>query len=289
MFTSFVNSFHIYAFTLTSGYIFAYLIIVQGKYEIFFSFLVTKIKRLIVPYIFVCIFWVIPIAWYFYHYNIGEIWNRYVLGTNPNQLWFLLMLFWVFIFAWPQRNVYKKHFFISGIFVIAFYCIGVVGSHFCLNYYFIWTGCEYLFYFWLGFQLYNHFSIVKKVNFIIWDILFMFMFSFQYINIFPRWVLSIFEIILHMVGAIAAFFTFQFVAELVNWKKNKFFGVLSKYTMPIYLFHQQVIYFLLYLLNGKINLYANSIINFVFSMLISIIISFLLMRIKVTRFLIGEK
>ena len=89
--SDFMNAFHIFAFTLVSGYLFYYLIIEQGSYKKFRPFLIGKVKRLIVPYVFVCIIWVIPIADYFFRYNTIEVLNRYILGTNPNQLWFLLM------------------------------------------------------------------------------------------------------------------------------------------------------------------------------------------------------
>ena len=59
--------------------------------------------------------------------------------------------------------------------------------------------------------------------------------------------------------------------------------------MPMYLFHQQIIYFTIYWLNGKVNPYLHAGINFVAALVGSFIISSILMRWKVTRFLIGEK
>ena len=67
--SDFMNSFHIFAFALASGYLFYYLKIEQGKYEKFQSFLIGKTKRLIVPYVFVCIIWVIPIVSFALHFT----------------------------------------------------------------------------------------------------------------------------------------------------------------------------------------------------------------------------
>jgi len=59
--------------------------------------------------------------------------------------------------------------------------------------------------------------------------------------------------------------------------------------MQVYLFHQQIIYVFITLLNGIINPYLNAAINFAASLVLSLLISALLMKFRPTRFLIGEK
>ena len=71
--------------------------------------------------------------------------------------------------------------------------------------------------------------------------------------------------------------------------KNKVFKLLSSYSMPMYLFHQQIIYFCIYVFNGKMNPWINATLNFSIAMLCSFIISAIIMRYSITRFLIGEK
>lgn len=56
-----INSFHIYAFTIVSGYIFAFKKC-GGGYTQYLPFLKNKVKRLLIPYIFVALIWVIPIS-----------------------------------------------------------------------------------------------------------------------------------------------------------------------------------------------------------------------------------
>lgn len=97
---SFVNAFHIYTFTLVSGYTFAFKRL-QGDYDRFLPFLKTKALRLLVPYAFTAIVWVAPISVYFLHWDVPMLFQKFVLGINPSQLWFLLMLFGVFAIAWP--------------------------------------------------------------------------------------------------------------------------------------------------------------------------------------------
>lgn len=287
--SSFVNSFHVYAFTLVSGYLFCFLKVDLGKYQRFGSFIKNKSKRLLVPYIVVCLLYVAPIARYFNHYQLKEIIVRYVIGTNPNQLWFLLMLFWVFAISWPLSKCFQKHFVLSNIYVILFYMLGMVGSRFVPNIYFVWTGCEYLLSFWIGFQLYNHEEYFSRIAWWIWCMLFVIVFTITEIISLPSIILSVIEIILHVFGAIAAFECLQWLATKIDWKNSGVFMFLSKRSMPVYLFHQQVIYFTIIWLNGKINPYIHVAINFVVAMTVSLIISSILMKFKITRFLIGEK
>ena len=92
-----LNSFHIYAFTLVSGYIFCYIKYEKGQYQEFSAFAKNKAMRLLIPYVFIAIVWVIPIQCIFFRYDIVTVLNKYVLATSPSQLWFLVMLYDVFI------------------------------------------------------------------------------------------------------------------------------------------------------------------------------------------------
>lgn len=95
--------------------------------------------------------------------------------------------------------------------------------------------------------------------------------------------------ILHIVGAVMAYKVLQYIAEKVDWKNNRMFISLSLYSMPMYLFHQQIIYFTIALLNGKMIPWINAGVNFLVSLIVSYLISCILMRFKVTRLLVGEK
>ena len=81
----FLGESHIYAFVLVSGYIFAYSIDERGKYKKFGPFFKDKIKKLMVPYVFVLLVWVIPNACFFFHFDAAAILHRFLLGESPNQ------------------------------------------------------------------------------------------------------------------------------------------------------------------------------------------------------------
>lgn len=285
--SDFLNAFHIYAFSLVSGYLFYYLRIEKRRYEHYLSFVKGKFFRLIVPYYFVCIIWVVPVAQFFFHYSAVEIVNRYILGTNPNQLWFLLMLFWVYIIVWPISHMFDKKILGGALIVGSLYSVGVIGSRLIPNYFFIWRSCEYVLFFWVGFMMRKLPELFKHIKWYMWLGLFMILFA-VWETIDNGYINSILEIVVHITGAIAAFETLNALAEKNRWKKS-WFTVLSSKTMPMYLFHQQIIYFCILLLNGKVNPYINAFANLLFALIGSCLISTVLMKWKATRFLIGEK
>lgn len=164
MFPLWLNSFHIYGFTLVSGFIWCYLKQIN-HYRCFAVFLKSKIKRLIVPFITISVVWVIPLSLPFDRYNIMDVIYNYLLGINPHQLWFLLMLFDVFVLAWMTEPFYKKNIRLAIIVGILSYGIGLIGSHYFLDIYQIWKGFCYLPFFILGYKLYQ---IGKKSNPLIW-------------------------------------------------------------------------------------------------------------------------
>lgn len=148
-----LNSFHIYAFTLVSGYIFYYIKYEKGKYNSLGRFINNKLKRLIVPYLFAALVWVIPINCVFYRYNIFEIVYNYVLATNPSQLWFLVMLFNVFVIFYLLSDFFVEHTYGGLIVVLGMYMFGLVGGKAIPNVFMIWTACRYVLMFWIGVKM----------------------------------------------------------------------------------------------------------------------------------------
>jgi hypothetical protein len=92
---------------------------------------------------------------------------------------------------------------------------------------------------------------------------------------------------LNVIGAIAAFVVLQQIALHIQWEKNGFFNILSHCTMPMYLFHQQLIYMSISAFNGVVNPYVNALINFGISFGLSFIMSNVFLRFKWTRLMIG--
>ncbi|MDO5813978.1 MAG: acyltransferase family protein [Bacillota bacterium] len=149
IFAEWLNTFHIYGFVLVSGYLFFYHMNETKRYYNYHLFIESKIKRLILPYWFVMLVWVAPIAEIVQGYSYRELIVRYFFGTSPNQLWFLWMLFWVFVIIWPLNNIIKNNF---GAFIISVFSwgIGLIGSKVVPNIFCIWSAFNCLPYFIIG-------------------------------------------------------------------------------------------------------------------------------------------
>lgn len=290
-----LNTFHIYAFALVSGYLFYYLKFEQSRYDRFFPFINNKARRLLLPYVFISIAWVVPFHMYFFQYNAMDLITKYGLGTAPSQLWFLLMLFCVFAIFYPLSAFFKKDDVGGAVLALGFYGIGFLGQIFLPNIFQIFRACTYIPLFWLGFKIRQYGSDwLRKIPSVVWILADVFLFVLSYIVakldgvIFSMLYQGV-SFLLHIVGAVMAFVVLQKLADCIKWKENKLFRILTKNSMTVYLLHQQVIYVFLALLNGKVNPYIHASINFVGAMVISLLLSTLLMKFKATRILMGEK
>ncbi len=289
-----LNSFHIYAFALVSGYIFYYLKYEIYKYNSFPVFLKGKFKRLIVPYIFITIVWLIPIRTIFWGFDIKVIFKNYFLGISPEQLWFLLMLFFVFVVSFPLSKLWKSNEVIGIISILIMYGIGFVGNLLLPNIFMIFSAFQYVLYFWLGFKIRQYsnsdnafIKFTRKIHPVWYFALHMVIFLIYNLSITNSIIAVLCKPVLHIFGAIMAFACLQRIAN--NKYINKSLNFFKKRSMTIYMLHQQVIYFILSAFNGMINPYLHGILNFVFSLFVSIVIADILMKFKYTRFLIGEK
>lgn len=292
---SWLNSFHIYGFALVSGYLFFHLKHEKGKYSQYFSFLKQKAKRLLIPFVFISAVWVIPISYLFFPFDLGEFINKYLLGTAPGQLWFLLMLYGVFLLFYPLSTFMKEHQLAGAVVALGIYGVGLVGKSVLPNIFQLFTTCMYFPIFWLGFKLRQWGSSwLNRVPVMLWVIIHIVLFTLTQLlaplngAIFTliRLGLSFF---LHAVGALMSFAVLQKLAGKTRWKDNKFFGLFSTLSFPVYLFHQQVLYVLIYFLNGLLNPYVHVIVNFIGALGFSLGLSAVLTKFRITKFLLGEK
>lgn len=290
-----LNSVHISGFSLVSGYIFYYQKYENGKYGEFKPFVINKAKRLLIPYVFVALIWVIPISLPFFSWDAKTLFSKFVLGTAPSQLWFLLMLFLVFVLFWPLSNAFKKYDAAGACAMVLIYGIGLVGKAIFPNVFQIFRACSYMPLFWLGFKIRQKGSYwLRKIPVLAWLLAQTGMFALTLFfqkndGIFWKLMYLGSDFLLNIAGALLAFIILQRFSDVLEWKRNKIFAYLSKCAMAIYLLHQQIIYVMIDLLNGLINPYLNGLINFAVAMIISLLVSSFFMRFKVTRTLIGEK
>ena len=294
-----LGSFHVFSFALISGYLFAFKTR-KGDYASYIPFLKNKAKRLLVPYLFSMLVWVAPVSQHFFHWDNVYLFRKYILCIDPSQLWFLWMLFDVFALIWPLRRIFMDKPATAWIIAIGCFCAGVAGKKILPNIFCIWTAFQYIPFFYLGMRIRckeenskNSIDIFIYKNWYLWTILDVLLFlAVRYLDTKAGMLWGITSVgmtfLLHGVGAVMALTVLHAVAERVPWQKSNVFGMLSSYSMPMYLFHQQIIYFMLSFMNGKLHPWFHAAVNYFVAIFGSFLISALLMRWKVTRTLVGE-
>ncbi len=288
-----LNTFHIYTFTLVSGYLYAYLKYEKGKYNNFLNFFKNKFRRLIIPYVFVSLFWAIPFYICFFHPSLKDIAINYFLGVAPNQLWFLLMLFIVFILAYFLSDLWVNNFVIGGVSVIVLYLIGLLGSKIFLNIFQLFIAFKYILFFWMGFIIYNRkVNFIKKIPLIVYMlidlILFIILLNTSISDtIICKLISSCCNILLNIIGSLGAFLFLDKLSSYISYKNNNIFCMLKKYMFQIYLLHQQIIYCFINILNGYVRPSILVFICFSLSLLFSIILVKIFEKNKFTRFIVG--
>ncbi len=271
----------------------------SGGYKSYLKFIKNKARRLILPYVFVAFLWVVPVSFCFFKWNINVIIHDFALGVNPHHLWFLLMLFEVFVLCWPLWPILTARGVKGAAAILIIFGMGAVLGKVLPNIYCIWTACGYIPFFYIGIcmrcrQEDNMPNWIDKISVWKWVLIDIICYI-VYISVQERsgiigvLLRTSIGFLLHSVGAIIAFLVLYESAKRINWKNSRIFQALSVYSMPIYLFHQQLIYFTLTWFDGKVSPYFHVVLNFIFALLGSYTISWVLMRYKFTRFLIGEK
>ncbi len=285
--TFFLNSFHVSTFTAASGYLFFYKKKNNSK-----EIIKKKIDRLILPYIFTTLFWAIPFEIIFFKSNMKTIILKFLFAISPRQLWFLLMLFWNFvIFAYLFKKIQfnKKNFlilyFISSVF-------GVIISKFSLDIFQIGKAIQYIIYFYFGGLLYYYKDIIEKNKKLILlaFILIIGLYPCYLLNINTDfWSKILYHLIMPSIKCCEILIIFIIFRKLTTFKINnsKIYKILENNSFGIYLFHQQIIYIIIAILNNKLNVFMQITICLVFSIIISIIMCKILEKNKISKKIFG--
>ena len=290
-----LHYFHVQAFTLVAAYLYCYLRYERGKYAEVVPFCKNKLQRLIVPYVFVSVLWVVPFSVFFFDLSTKDVFVQYVLATSPSQLWFVWMLFDVFLLAWiVSDKLYASNKF--AVFMTLFLLLmGIIGGKLFPNVFCIWTACRYFIYFVIGFKIRQYgMGNVQRLSPILWILLYVLLYVLMiyagdYGGIVGKVFKTLLSIVVSATGAVMAFVVLMEIARKIAWQNNKYFLAFSKKTMPIYLLHQQLIYVSISLFNGVVNPYFNAVINVVVALLGSYSLIFILYRSCYIRKLMGEK
>lgn len=280
---------HVYGFVFVSGYLFFHLRETLGKYQDFTAFIKNKTKRLIIPYCFVCVVWVIPISVYFYHYSIKDIIVYYALGISPSQLWFLLVIFWCYVICWILFKYVKSDALCIAI-SIFLYIIGTAERQMYYDFFSLFRGLQFVSFFTCGYLIRKHTqSINHKLLLIVCLCLHIALYLISLSLSIDNQLKAAYDLLLHLVSAVFIFELLQYIAGRIKWQDNKTIRVLIHCSMPIYLFHQQIIYFIISVLNNKTHPVVISVLCFILSVSVSTGIACIIRKSRTAAILIGDK
>ena len=283
--TGYIYSFHMPLFVFISGYLYSYGRLKAGKYNHNWIFIKNKVKRVLVPYLMIGIFYITPIRLLLNDYPDQSVLNLIVSGillsNNPGHLWFLLMLFNLFLvfrLLEPIIVTYKWS-------VILFFLFGLhLGGHNIPKVFQLQVTSQFLIYFYLGYLCMQKQDYIKK-----------------YLGLNYGWTCFVLHLALlggvyyittfleiparHLVVMISRFllavlgiaFTYIFSCHLERnqlIRRNALYGYLDQYNFSIYLFHEPIIFIILSrLAYAAIEPFLLVSICFFASMSISIVLS----------------
>lgn len=218
-----INFYQMELYFFISGFLFFKTV---GKDITYLSFIKGKILRLLIPYIFFGIFWMLPVKMLldiptYHNLCILNILYKFFIGYDNGHLWFLYALFIVFLCLYPLNKVMRKYKF--GSIFISLLCL--LASMKGLGFYMfdISQAVKYLFWFQLGYVM-NDFKDNEKYRLLI----------FAFIAVLLLWRIRV-DMLISLVIVIGLYY-------IIPDKEQKYLSVIDKHSYGIYLFHSPLIY-----------------------------------------------
>lgn len=298
---SYVYTFHVPMLVFISGSIYYYCRINKGKYTTLKSLIVNKLKRLIVPFLFMGIFYSIPIK-YIIGMTDGNIFSNiksFILGLNTGHLWYLLMLFNTFIlFYLYERFVLNKKY--SIILNLILFNILYISSGFFTNIFQINRAIQYSIFFYLGYEFFRNkdkltlkLEKFKPKNILIIipiltaiSLVLILVSKMKLSNIMLSKLFSLINVVIAIVCITICYLIVYLINNrmkntIMKEKIDKLINSIGKYSFNIYLLHEPIIFIVLYFIASKyINPTILVMVCLSISVSVSILISVIYMKIK---------
>ena len=298
---SYVYTFHVPMLVFISGSIYYYCRINKGKYTTLKSLIVNKLKRLIVPFLFMGIFYSIPIK-YIIGMTDGNIFSNiksFILGLNTGHLWYLLMLFNTFIlFYLYERFVLNKKY--SIILNLILFNILYISSGFFTNIFQINRAIQYSIFFYMGYEFFRSkdklrlkLEQLKTKNILIMipiliaiSLVLILVSKMKLSNIMLSKLFSLINVVIAIVCITICYLIVYLINNrmkntIMKEKIDKLINSIGKYSFNIYLLHEPIIFIVLYFIASKyINPTILVMVCLSISVSVSILISVIYMKIK---------
>ena len=288
--TTFINTYTMPIFVFCSGYLFFYQKRKNNKYNNLLIDIKKRFNRLVIPYIFTSLLWIIPIGIVLFKYTINDIIKKFVLGMSPSQLWFLLMLFIVFIINYFLANKLK---FTKKEFALIIFITFILNylSKYIPNYYQICTSFSFLIYFYFGGFIYSKSLNIKCSKTMKKILILLSLISYISLDIIPNegyihYLIIIYKQFVVLLGVITIYINIS-SCNIEKICSNKIYKMFENNSFGIYLFHQQIIYFIILIFNYILNPIITIVLSFILSITISNFMVLILQKNKFTKFIFG--
>lgn len=298
---SYVYTFHVPMLVFVSGSIYYYCRINKGKYSSLKSLIINKLKRLIVPFLFIGILYSIPIK-----YIIGMIEGNifinikdFVLGSNTGHLWYLLMLFNIFIlFYLYEKFILNKKY--SIILNLILFSILYISSGFFTNIFQINRAIQYSIFFYLGYEFFRSkdklilkLEKLKSKSILIMtpvliaiSLVLILVSKMKLSSIMLSKFFSLINVVIAMICITICYLIVYLINNrmkniIIKEKIDKLINIIGKYSFNIYLLHEPIIFIVLYFIASKcINPNILVIVCLSISVSVSILISIIYTKLK---------
>lgn len=302
----YIYSFTMPIFVFASGAVYNYANITMKRYNNTNKFVINKLKRLLAPYFFSGIFYMVPIRIMINFYKGRDfkdiIFKDILLSKDAGHLWFLLMLFILFIVfriieKWINKNVFLVN--------VAIFCLLNFISDKLPNIFQAANVSYYLIFFYIGYIFHkNRSKAIDKCSKVKYLFCYTFLcqnFIFNLLNLSkayinkPSVIIKVMYRVLNFANPILGIMTcYLLMIYIINkYEKivnSKAFKILYKYNMYIYILHEPLIFIILsHLINKNISPILLVNICFWISLMLSILLSIIISRNKLLKVLFGEK
>ena len=282
--SSFLYSFHMPLFVFVSGAVYSFLYEILGKRYGLKRMILTKTKRLLIPYLFFGFAIMLPlmVGCGFRESFMDYAYHGIFLSKDSRHLWFVLMLFEVFIVFWVMRRIAEMIKLPKWTLLFLSFVLMLVSNK--IPYVFqLSMAAKYLFWFTLGYIFMIHKDVYKE---------------YVFGGVFPGIILILYLIenehldvrvsLFSTISAVAGIMLIYFISSKMKGEGNSFIGLIVKNSFGIYLIHVPIIYLMFYGFHSyHVSPYLFSLIVFLLSIGISVLVTIALRK-SGLKSLIGE-
>lgn len=272
-----INIIQMPIFFAISGYLFYKTI---QKNLSFIKFSINKLKRLIIPFCIVGIFWMIPIKLsinYYQSSNFFHIVKEFLIGNDVGHLWYVVVLFLIFILMFLLKEIIKGKNVIKDIIItLILLLVSITSTKISIHFYLVQT-MNYAFYFYIGILLNKYEEIINHKK-------------HQWLKLaIPLTLLSMI-ITIYFESEILTYWTacltIIVLYEILPNRTNKILNLISDNSFGIYLLHSPLVYITYAHLSNASPIIVVGL-NFIVFGSIALLLTIIIRKIKLG-FIIGE-